>query len=125
MPPEGEPGRMCPDNLDGVVTSPEQLATKRNERLTVSEQREVAFPIAFGFGMDTGPDGKQWPTMTVGANFAQFTVMFPVDMGEQMMVSLPQALKEIVAQAKSANGDALVVAPASSLDILKGARHGK
>jgi hypothetical protein len=106
-------------------TQPEQPATKRNERLTVSESREVAFPIGFGFGLDTGVDGKKWPTMTVAANFAQFTVMFPVDMAKQMMVSLPKALEEIVKQAEAENGDTLVVAPASSLDILKGTRHGK
>lgn len=88
------------------------------------ETKEVAFPIGFAFDLQVGPDGKQWPTMTVAANFAQFTVQIPVDVAEQMVNSLPAALKEVIGLANRTNGDSLIVAPANSMELLKGTQHG-
>lgn len=79
------------------------------------------FPIALGTNVEPGPDGKNWITMTVAANFINFTFMMPVAACQELVVQLPEMLKGAIKQAKGLNGDSLIV----TSQLPKEARHGK
>ena len=91
----------------------------------MSDDKGTVFPIGFAFDMSAGPDGAMWPVMTVAANFAQFTVQFPVDMAEAMVAELPKALTDIVRKCKMADGKVITIAGADALATLKGSRHAQ
>lgn len=93
----------------------------------MTEQQQ--FPVKWNAGLQPGPDGRTWCTISIELPFGTFGTMAPPELIEELGRKLPNMFFDIAKQARKQDGSSvsdLTIAPASVLNELrKGTNNDK